>query len=116
MGPYELKQQVDAPYRVVINEAVDLAKKVWGTDGHKFVNGILDRLAPGSVATKLASDPPMAGNEFSIIRRYFSAIGVPNKGVLLGIGDDCALVVWNLCLASRLTPSWKGAFPRVHGA
>lgn len=34
----------------------------------------------------------MAGNEFSIIRRYFSAIGVPNKGVLLGIGDDCALV------------------------
>lgn len=46
MGTYELKQRVDVPYRVVINEAVDLAKKFGGTDGHKFVNGILDRLAP----------------------------------------------------------------------
>ncbi len=46
MGTYELKHRIDVPYRVVINEAVDLAKKFGGTDGHKFVNGILDRLAP----------------------------------------------------------------------
>jgi N utilization substance protein B len=33
------------PYRVVINEAVELAKVYGGTDGHKFVNGVLDKLA-----------------------------------------------------------------------
>jgi N utilization substance protein B len=33
------------PYRVVINEAVELAKVFGGTDGHKFVNGVLDKLA-----------------------------------------------------------------------
>ncbi|PID43255.1 MAG: transcription antitermination factor NusB [Proteobacteria bacterium] len=46
IGTYELKHRIDVPYPVVINEAVDLAKKFGGTDGHKFVNGILDRLAP----------------------------------------------------------------------
>jgi len=46
MGAYELKSRLDVPYRVVINEAIELAKKFGGTDGHKFVNGILDRLAP----------------------------------------------------------------------
>jgi transcription antitermination protein NusB len=35
----------DVPYRVVINEAVELAKSYGGTDGHKFVNGVLDKLA-----------------------------------------------------------------------
>ena len=34
------------PYRVVINEAVELAKAYGGTDGYKFVNGVLDKLAP----------------------------------------------------------------------
>jgi N utilization substance protein B len=33
------------PYRVAINEAVELAKKYGGTDGHKYVNGVLDKLA-----------------------------------------------------------------------
>ena len=36
----------DIPYRVVIDEAVELAKAYGGTDGHKFVNGVLDKLAP----------------------------------------------------------------------
>ncbi len=45
MGAYELKERLDVPYRVVINEEVELAKKFGGTDGHKFVNGILDKLA-----------------------------------------------------------------------
>lgn len=45
MGAYEFKERLDVPYRVVINEAVELAKKFGGTDGHKFVNGILDKLA-----------------------------------------------------------------------
>lgn len=45
LGAYELSHHPEIPYRVVINEAVDLAKDYGGTDGHKFVNGVLDKLA-----------------------------------------------------------------------
>ena len=45
MGTYELMQRADIPYKVVINEAVELAKTFGATDGHKYVNGILDKLA-----------------------------------------------------------------------
>ena len=41
----EFQHHLDVPYRVVINEAVELAKVFGGTDGHKFVNGVLDKLA-----------------------------------------------------------------------
>jgi N utilization substance protein B len=46
IGTWELKHRLDIPYRVVIDEAVELAKAYGGTDGHKFVNGVLDKLAP----------------------------------------------------------------------
>ncbi|MCM5704903.1 transcription antitermination factor NusB [Larsenimonas salina] len=42
---YELAKRFEVPYRVVINEGVELAKSFGATDGHKFVNSILDRLA-----------------------------------------------------------------------
>ncbi len=45
LGAYELSHHPEMPYRVVINEAVELAKTFGGTDGHKFVNGVLDKLA-----------------------------------------------------------------------
>ena len=45
IGVYELKHCVDIPYRVAINEAVELAKSFGGTDGHKYVNGVLDKTA-----------------------------------------------------------------------
>lgn len=45
IGAYELIHTLEVPYRVAINEAVELAKKYGGTDGHKFVNGVLDKLA-----------------------------------------------------------------------
>ncbi len=45
LGAYELVHHVEIPYRVVINEAVELAKSFGGIDGHKYVNGVLDRLA-----------------------------------------------------------------------
>lgn len=45
MGAFELQHHPEIPYRVVINEAVELAKSYGGTDGHKFVNGVLDKLA-----------------------------------------------------------------------
>jgi N utilization substance protein B len=45
IGAYELRQCMDIPYKVAINEAVELAKAFGGTDGHKYVNGVLDRVA-----------------------------------------------------------------------
>lgn len=45
IAAWELAHRLDIPYRVVINEAVELAKAYGGTDGHKFVNGVLDKLA-----------------------------------------------------------------------
>jgi N utilization substance protein B len=45
LGAYELTHHPEVPYRVVINEAVELAKTFGGSDGHKFVNGVLDKLA-----------------------------------------------------------------------
>jgi N utilization substance protein B len=45
IGTYELSHCLDIPYKVAINEAVELAKSFGGTDGHKYVNGVLDKAA-----------------------------------------------------------------------
>lgn len=45
IGAYELIHDVSVPYKVAINESVELAKRYGGTDGHKYVNGVLDKLA-----------------------------------------------------------------------
>jgi transcription antitermination protein NusB len=45
IGGFELQHRPDVPYRVIINEAVGLARRFGATDGHKFVNGVLDRAA-----------------------------------------------------------------------
>lgn len=54
IGAWELVHSPEIPYRVTINEAIELGKRFGGTDGHKYVNGILDKLAaevrPGEVA------------------------------------------------------------------
>ncbi|MDH4114427.1 MAG: transcription antitermination factor NusB [Burkholderiaceae bacterium] len=56
IGTYEMKQRLEIPYRVVINEAVELAKSFGGTDGFKYVNGVLDKVAaqlrPAEVAAR----------------------------------------------------------------
>ena len=58
IGAYELTHCIDIPYRVAINEAVELAKSFGGTDGHKYVNGVLDKAAgdlrPVEVAARRA--------------------------------------------------------------
>lgn len=46
-GAFELSNYPQTPYRVIINESIELAKGYGGTDGHKYVNGVLDRLAAG---------------------------------------------------------------------
>lgn len=45
MGTYEFEHRIDVPYKVVINEALILSKIFGATDGHKYVNGVLDKLA-----------------------------------------------------------------------
>ena len=45
IGAYELAHRAEIPYRVVINEAVELAKSFGGTEGYRYVNGVLDKLA-----------------------------------------------------------------------
>ena len=45
MGSFELVHYVETPYRVIINECIELTKAFGGTDGHKYVNGVLDKVA-----------------------------------------------------------------------
>ena len=46
MAACELRDHPETPYRVILNEAIELTKSYGGTDAHKFVNGVLDKLAP----------------------------------------------------------------------
>ena len=55
IAAYELTHRPDVPYRVVINEAVELGKVYGGTDGYKYVNGVLDRIAAQLRKTEVES-------------------------------------------------------------
>lgn len=46
LGTFELANRIDVPYKVVINECVELAKLFGATDSHKYINGVLDKLVP----------------------------------------------------------------------
>lgn len=56
MGAYEFQHCVDVPWRVVLNEYIELAKSFGGTDGHKYVNAVLNGLAPTLRAAEVAAD------------------------------------------------------------
>jgi len=53
IGAFELMRCIEIPYKVAINEAVELAKSFGGTDGHKYVNGVLDKAAGELRATEV---------------------------------------------------------------
>ncbi len=55
IGAFELKHHIEIPYKVVINEAVELTKSFGGIDGHKYVNGVLDKLAASLRATEVGA-------------------------------------------------------------
>jgi len=55
IGAFELKHHIEIPYKVVINEAVELTKSFGGIDGHKYVNGVLDKLASSLRAAEVAA-------------------------------------------------------------
>ena len=56
IGVYEFKHCLDVPWRVVLNECIELAKEFGGTDGHKYVNGILNGLAPQLRTAEVQAD------------------------------------------------------------
>jgi N utilization substance protein B len=56
MGTFELKERIDVPYKVVINEAVSLAKKFGATESHRYINGILDKVASELRAVERAKE------------------------------------------------------------
>lgn len=56
IGVYEFQHCMDVPWRVVLNECIELAKEFGGTDGHKYVNAVLNGLAPRLRAAEVASD------------------------------------------------------------
>ena len=53
IGAWELAHRVEIPYKVVINEAVEIARSFGGTDGHRYVNGVLDKFAAFVRATEI---------------------------------------------------------------
>jgi N utilization substance protein B len=64
IAAYELAFDPDIPYRVAINEAIELAKRYGGTDGHKYVNGVLDKLAADLRPEEVQSRrPPVQKNK-----------------------------------------------------
>jgi N utilization substance protein B len=56
IGAYEMQHCLDVPWRVVINECIELAKEFGGTDGHKYVNAVLNGLAPSLRAHEVEAD------------------------------------------------------------
>lgn len=56
IGTYEFLHAADVPWRVVLNECIELAKEFGGTDGHKYVNGVLNGLAPRLRAPEVEAD------------------------------------------------------------
>lgn len=56
IGTFELQHCHDVPWRVVLNECIELAKEFGGTDGHKYVNGVLGGLAPRLRSAEVARD------------------------------------------------------------
>ena len=56
IGVYEFLHVIETPWRVVLNECIELAKEFGGTDGHKYVNGVLNGLAPQLRATEVEAD------------------------------------------------------------
>ena len=56
IGTYEFRHAADVPWRVVLNECIELAKEFGGTDGHKYVNGVLNGLAPQLRSVEVEAD------------------------------------------------------------
>jgi hypothetical protein len=95
IGAWELVHMPEIPYRATINEAIELGKRFGGTDGHKYVNGVLDWLAKQYAPTRSRPRNRKARNDDTRhlrIRPHRAALHAPAANAVLGVGDDCALV------------------------
>jgi N utilization substance protein B len=63
LSAFELRHDIETPYRVIINEAIELAKRYGGADGHKFINGVLDRLAAKLRHEEVAATRPQKSSD-----------------------------------------------------
>ncbi len=63
IGVYEFRHCLDVPWRVVLNECIELAKEFGGTDGHKYVNAVLNGLAPTLRSLEVEADRARPGRE-----------------------------------------------------
>jgi transcription antitermination protein NusB len=63
IGAYEFKHAPDVPWRVVLNECIELAKEFGGTDGHKYVNAVLNGLAPQLRGAEVETDRAKARSQ-----------------------------------------------------
>ena len=88
IAAHELSAMADTPYRVVINEAIELTKSFGGTDGHKYVNGVLDKLAAQVRAPEIAyqtenpgtvAKPRVARKTPTVVTKVRRAAKVPPK-------------------------------------
>lgn len=61
LGAFELAHEIQTPYRVVLNEAIELAKSYGGTEGHRYVNGVLDKVAARLRPHEAARSPSRGG-------------------------------------------------------
>jgi len=80
IGAFELMERVDVPYKVVIDESVNLARKFGATDSHKFVNGVLDQVARRLRTVEIDGEAP-AGNRAAAARdkRRREAVGTDGE-------------------------------------
>ncbi len=62
IGAYEFQHCLDVPWRVVLNECIELAKSFGGTDGHKYVNGVLHQLAAQVRPDEVSAAPARSGS------------------------------------------------------
>lgn len=63
IATHELRDRAETPYRVIVNEAIELAKTFGGTDGHRFVNGVLDKLSRELRPEEAVRRPPSRSDD-----------------------------------------------------
>ena len=103
LGIYELVWEAQIPPKVVINECINLAREFGGEKSYRFINGVLDRLEfsgelvaerrrLGHGGAAAAAGTNGGGKEFDLIKTHFRRPHPDRADVLLGVGDDAAVV------------------------
>lgn len=95
LGVYEMTCEFDVPLKVITNECIELSREFGNPDSYKFINGTLDKLAFSEhvrLRKLIKRGSQSSSREFELIQRYFADRQSYDESVLMGIGDDCAIV------------------------